>query len=90
MGPARRAPKVLFDEDGSGVPLGGYAVLAPMLFIATSPSSEPAAIEKVTITGPVFASTTDPAVDDAEPEPMPFEAVTLTRSVEPTSAATTV
>jgi hypothetical protein len=56
-----------------------------MLFVFTSPSSPPADTENVTVTDDEPAVTTAVGADAADADPPPFDAVTLTRMVDPTS-----
>jgi hypothetical protein len=71
---------------GSALPDGGYDTART----PTSPSSPPALTGNATVVDDAAAATTTP--DNTEPadaDPAPFDAVTTTRNVDPTSPATT-
>jgi hypothetical protein len=76
---------IVFPLNTVGVPVGGYpADCAPLK--STSPSSPPDAIDTVNVPDEACAATTAVCADVADTDPAPFDAVTTTCNVDPTSA----
>jgi len=83
---ANRRPAVnVFPLNTDAAPDGGYpADCAPLK--STSPSSAPDANDTVNVPDDACAATTAVCADVADPDPAPFDAVTTTCILDPTSA----